>query len=465
MSVLREGFADRVRGALQDQQLQAALDFAIAHMTTKMEHALAELPNVAELKEQAQEIRRRTMQDLDEHLERLTETVTASGGVVHRAEDAEEACRQVVELARQRGVRLVVKSKSMTCEEIELNPALERAGIEVVETDLGEWIIQLARERPSHIVGPALHKTRHQVAELFSREVGEEVPAEIEVLTAVARRELRRRFISADMGISGVNFAVAESGTLVIVTNEGNGRLVTSLPPVHVAVMGMEKVVPTLEETFLLLKLLPRSATGQKVSGYVSFITGPRRFQEVDGPQELHLIILDNGRSRVRGGELGEALHCIRCGACLNICPVYGKIGGHAYGWVYSGPIGSVLTPLYCGTELARDLAHVSSLCRACLEVCPVRVDIPRMLLNLRGQVVAERKMPWLERTTFKLLNLVLTHHTLYRAVARLTSVLQRLFLRQGRISGLPFPLSRWTAYRDFPPLAAKPFWERWEEL
>lgn len=460
-----ERFLERSRQTMRDPQLQQALESAAERLRIGRETAFAELGGRGQaLRQQARTIRERTMAHLDEYLERLAGAVERAGGVVHWADDSQEVCRIVADLARERGVRLAVKSKSMATEEINLREALQEHGVEVIETDLGERIIQLAHERPYHILAPAFHKTRHQVADLFT-ELGHDGNADIAVLNQFARAHLREKFIAADMGISGVNFAVAETGTLIVVTNEGNGRLVTGLPRIHVAVMGVEKVVPTWEDVAVLLQLLARSATGQKQSSYVTCVTGPRRQGERDGPEEMHLIIMDNGRSRVLGSDFREALYCIRCGACFNVCPVYREIGGHAYGSIYSGPIGSVLTPLFQGLDDFAALPQASSLCGACLEACPVHVDIPRMLLALREEEVKAGQGSWIESLSFRLYVWLAGHSTLFRLAARVGSVLQRPFVRDGRIARAPFPLSNWTAHREFPSLAARPFHDRWEEL
>jgi L-lactate dehydrogenase complex protein LldF len=360
----------------------------------------------------------------------------------------------------------VVKSKSMTSEEIELNQALEQAGVTPVETDLGEWIVQLAGETPSHIVAPAIHKSREQVAALFSQVTGQELAtADIPALTAVARAELRRQFLSAQVGISGVNFAVAETGTLVTVTNEGNARFVTSVPPVHIALMGMEKVVPTLDDLMVLLELLPRSATGQSITSYVQMVSGPRRDGEADGPAALHLVILDAGRSAILGSDFAESLQCLRCGACLNTCPVYRVIGGHAYGGVYSGPIGAVQTPLLQGVVEYADLPQASTLCGACKDVCPVMIDLPRMLLahRRRGAEGRPRTAKRGERLAFRAYGRLMKRAALYRLAIKGGRLGLRPFQRGGRIRRAPGPLKGWTAQRDLPPIATRTFHERRE--
>ena len=334
-----------------------------------------------------------------------------------------------------------------------------------VETDLGEYIIQLAHEKPSHIIAPAIHKTKGQVAELISEVAHERLAADPEVLTAAARGLLRQKFLQADMGISGANFAVAETGTVVLVTNEGNGRMVTSLPRIHVAVMGIEKVIPSMTDLMVFLALLARSATGQKLSSYTTLVRGPRQPGELDGPEEFHLILMDGGRSRQIAGTLREALYCLRCGACLNVCPVYRQIGGHAYGHTYPGPIGILLTAMLSGHESVKELAHASSLCGACKDVCPVRIDIPRMLIELRRHLDRERIAPRSERLAFKALQRVLMSKAAFALSARVTRVLQRPFVRDGRLRRLPAFLARWTKTRDLPPVAARTFRERWKEL
>jgi L-lactate dehydrogenase complex protein LldF len=375
------------------------------------------------------------------------------------------ACRYIADLARARGAKLIVKSKSMASEEIHLNQALEQAGLEVAETDLGEYIIQLAGETPSHIVAPSIHKTREQVSALFERHLGMPPTDDIPTMTQVARRALRQRFIQADMGISGVNFGVAESGTVALVTNEGNGRLTTTMPRIHVAVMGIERVVESLDDLGVLLQLLARSATGQRLSVYTTLVSGPARPGEPDGAEEFHLVLLDNGRSRILGGLYAESLLCIRCGACLNACPVYQSIGGHAYGGVYSGPIGAVLTPLLQpGLPDVHKLPQASSLCGACQAACPVRIAIPDMLLRLRADAVAQGQAEAIERAAIAGWKASMLNPRLYRAGGRLAARATRLLGRKGRIRRLPPPLSAWTHRRDFPAFAPKSFNQLWEE-
>jgi L-lactate dehydrogenase complex protein LldF len=462
---LRTPFPERAGAALKDAFLQEALTIATTKFIDLRRESFAGFPQGEALRDRARAIKEATLQRLDAHLERLADNVERLGGVVHWATTADEAREIVLRLARERGVRMAVKSKSMATEEIDLNEALEHAGVTPVETDLGEYIIQLAHEKPSHIIAPAIHKTRGQVAELFSRELRGEFPADPEVLTAVARRALREKFLQADMGITGANFAVAETGTVVLVTNEGNGRMVTSLPRIHVALMGIEKVIPSMSDLMVFLAILARSATGQKLSSYTTLVRGPRRAGELEGPEELHLILLDNGRSRQIASTLREALYCLRCGACLNVCPVYRQIGGHAYGHTYPGPIGILLTAMLKGNESVRELAHASSLCGACKDVCPVRIDIPRMLIELREHLDREKIAPWSERVAFRAFRRLLMSETAFRASTRAGRLLQTPFVRRGRLRRLPLLFARWTRTRDLPPVASRTFRERWKDL
>ena len=455
-------FRQRAGSALKDAFLQEALTIATTKFIDLRREAFEDFPEGEALRDHARAIKEATLQRLDHYLETLIANIERLGGHVHYAKTSEEARAIVVDIARRTGARMAVKSKSMATEEIHLNEALEHAGITPVETDLGEYIIQLAHERPSHIIAPAIHKTKGQVADLFGREFKRRVEADPEVLTKIARDELREKFLQADLGITGANFAVADTGTVVLVTNEGNGRMVTSLPRVHVAVIGVEKVVPSLTDLMVFLAILAKSATGQKLSVYTTLVRGPRRAEELEGPDEFHLVLLDNGRIAQLGGPLREALSCLRCGACLNVCPVYQQIGGHAYGYTYPGPIGILLTAMLEGTRSVRDLAHASSLCGACADACPVRIDIPRMLIELRREVDEKKIAPWVERVAFTLLARLLTRPALYRLAASAGRVLQRPFVSEGTISRLPFFLNDWTRTRDLPAVAARTFQERW---
>lgn len=458
-------FRDRAGAALQDGFLREALTIATTKFIEQRRGAFAAFPEGEALRDRARQIKDATLARLDQHLARLIAVVEARGGHVHCASTPAEARAIVVEIARRAGARMAVKSKSMATEEIDLNQALAAAGIAPVETDLGEYIIQLAGERPSHIIAPAIHKTKGQVAELFTRELGRTVPADPEALTRVARAELREKFLRADLGITGANFAVADTGTIVLVTNEGNGRMVTSLPRVHVAVMGIEKVVPTLDDLLVFLAILAKSATGQKLSSYTTLVQPPRGPGELEGPDEFHLVLLDNGRVAQISGPLRESLACLRCGACLNVCPVYRQIGGHAYGHTYPGPIGILLTAMQHGPEAVTELAHASSLCGACADACPVRIDIPRMLVELRREVAVRRLPPWPERLAFAALGRLFRSPALYRLAVRAGRLLQRPVVRGGHLSRLPLAGAAWTRTRDLPALAPRTFAERWTEL
>ncbi|HUF93584.1 MAG TPA: LutB/LldF family L-lactate oxidation iron-sulfur protein [Candidatus Limnocylindria bacterium] len=458
-------FRERAGKALKDDFLQQALEIATTKFITLRREAFGDFPAGDALRDRARAIKEATLQHLDRYLDQLVDSVERLGGHVHFAATAEEARDIILDIGRRTGARMAVKSKSMATEEIHLNEALERAGITPVETDLGEYIIQLAHERPSHIIAPAIHKTKGQVADLFARELGRPVPADAEALTAIARTELRQKFLDADLGITGANFAVADTGTIVLVTNEGNGRMVTSLPRVHVAVMGVEKVVPSMTDLMVFLSVLAKSATGQKLSVYTTLVRGPRRASELEGPEEFHLVLLDNGRIDQIAGTLREALYCLRCGACLNVCPVYRQIGGHAYGHTYPGPIGILLTSMLKGAPAVKDLAHASSLCGACADACPVRIDIPRMLVELRREVSERKIAPWSERLAFALAGHLLRAPRLYRLGAPIARLLQRPFARGRTIRRLPGLAGAWTRTRDLPAVAPRTFQERWPEL
>jgi L-lactate dehydrogenase complex protein LldF len=462
---LRTPFPERASAALKDAFLQEALTIATTKFIDLRKQSFAGFPEGETLRDRARAIKEATLQKLDVYLEQLADSVEQLGGHVHWAASGDEARDIILRLCRDHGVRTVVKSKSMATEEIELNEALEHAGVTPIETDLGEYIIQLAHEKPSHIIAPAIHKTKGQVAELFSKELKGRFAADPEVLTAVARRELRQKFLEADMGITGANFAVAETGTIVLVTNEGNGRMVTSLPRIHVALMGIEKVIPSMTDLVVFLAILARSATGQKLSSYTTLVRGPRQPGEQDGPGELHLVLMDNGRVQQIAGTLREALYCLRCGACLNVCPVYRQIGGHAYGYTYPGPIGILLTAMLKGNESVKDLAHASSLCGACKDVCPVRIDIPRMLVELREHLERDKIAPWTERVVFKAFRRLLLSPAMFRLSTSAGRILQRPFVRNGRLRSLPLFFGKWTRTRDLPPVAARTFTEIFKDL
>lgn len=463
-----EGFNDRARRAVGDRELHDSIALFTRKTLTGRDAVLDTLPEASRLRERAYHIKQETMAHLDRYLEQMADAVEERGGNVFFARDGEDAVRYIGELARERGTRIITKSKSMATEEIELNRRLEEdyadLGLEIVETDLGEWIAQLAGDTPSHIVGPILHMNARRVARVLSEVAGEELPPDAQVLSRFARGRLREKFLEADIGISGANFGVAETGTIVTVTNEGNGRLVTSVPPVHVVVMGIEKLIPRLEDLSTFVQLLARNGTGQKITVYTNLVTGPRGAGELDGAEEYHLILLDNGRSKLLGTEFEEALYCIRCGSCLNVCPVYRQTGGHAYGSTYSGPIGAVITPLLKGDEEARDLPYASSLCAACSEACPVGIPLHDLLLKLRNRQVNEGLADRAESLMFKGFEQAMGSPLAYRAGAKAGRVVQKPVVRDGSVRPLPGPLSGWTDFRELPPLAEKSFRELWKE-
>jgi L-lactate dehydrogenase complex protein LldF len=459
------GFDHRAEPAVRNAKLQAAVALATGRLLTNRAAVIAELSDADALRDHARRIRAHTLGRLDEYLEQFASRIEALGGTVHWAATAADAREAVLAIARQHGTRLAVKSKSMLSEEIELNHALEAAGVRVVETDLGEYIVQLAHDRPSHIIAPILHRSRDEVAAILREHAGAQPSdlTDVPEMTAFARRVLRREFLSAGMGISGVNFGVAETGAICTVTNEGNGRLTTSAPPVHVALMGIERLVPTTDDLVVMLRLLARSCTGQKLSVYSNVVTGPRRPGEPDGPHAFHLVLVDNGRAALLDGELAEILFCIRCGACLNVCPVYHQVGGHVYGGVYSGPMGAVLTPGLGGLPAGGDLPHASTLCGACRDVCPVRIDLPRLLLRLRMQGERAGQGPWWIRAFVAVHTLVASRPGVYRFAQRWAARSAAWLADDGWIRKLPWPLSGWTAKRDFPVPATRSFTDEWQ--
>ena len=450
----RGRFREIARMKLADAHVQEAVDLSTGRLMDHRLEAWEELPDVEELREQAHEARMRVIDDLDRHVAEFSSALEARGGKLYVARTAEEARTYVVDVCRRTGATLAAKSKSMVSEEIGLNEALEAAGVKPVETDLGEYILQLAGEHPVHIVAPAIEKTAEDVAALLGRVEGREVPADLETLTRAARRQLRETFLQADVGITGANFGVCETGSVCLVTNEGNARLVSSLPRVHVVVMGMERLVATLVDLTVCLKLLARSATGQKLTTYTTLVTGPRRPGEPDGPEELHVVILDNGRSELVGGRYKEMLACIRCGACLNVCPVYRKTGGAAYGPVYSGPMGAVLAPLLAGLEHAPALPHASSLCGACTDACPVKIPLHELLLELRADMVERGVASRWERLAMTLWSLAWSRPLAYRVSTSLARLGQPL-------AGLVGPGRAWGAGRSLPPLARRRYRDR----
>lgn len=464
MSVKEIEFFGRVDKALNDPQLRKAVPLTQDRLRMGRTQATQALGNFEEWREIASEIRMHTIENLDSYLEQLATNVRKNGGHVHFAAKAEDAVSYVTQVAREKGAKSVIKSKSMVSEEIHLNQHLEEMGLKVVESDLGEYIIQLAGETPSHLIAPAIHKTKQQVAELFSKEAGREIPPVTSELLKFAREQLRQEFLDADIGISGCNFAVAESGSVVLISNEGNARLTTTLPKVHIAIMGMERLVPTWKDLDIVVSMLTRSATGQKITVYMTAINGPRLPEDIDGPEEFHLIILDNGRSDILGTAYQEVLKCIRCGACLNVCPVYRNIGGHSYGSVYSGPIGAVLAPLLEGYEELKELPYASSLCGACTEVCPVKIPLHDLLLEHRKDEVEQGFALMAEKLAFKGFGFMASHPFVFDKAVKLAHTGLGIFSKDSYIPKGPGPLQGWTEVRDLPRPAKQSFRDWWKK-
>ncbi len=461
-----EHFDANARAALANEPQRRALRKATDTFGERRLGTLSRTPDWEAWRTRARAVKDHVLAHLDHYLEQFERNAVANGMTVHWAADAAEANAIVVRLAREAGTATVVKSKSMTTEEIELNHALEAVGIEAVETDLGEWIQQLSHEPPFHIVVPAIHKSREDVAALFEEKVGTPHDASASVLTAAAREALRRKFLAAGLGISGANFAIAETGSILILENEGNARLTTSVPAVHVAVVGIEKLLPRIADLDVFLKLLPRSGTGQDLTTYQSLLSGPVP-AGAQGPRAIHVVLLDNGRTRMLDAEITrQSLACIRCGACLNACPVYQQVGGHAYGSVYPGPIGAVITPQLAGLSRARQLPFASSLCGACRDVCPVKIDIPGLLLHLRREVVEGKDAPSVrlaERMAFRVWRFAMGGAVRYRMFTALARLGQALVPRALR-ARLPV-LAKWAAGRTLPELAPRSFRSQWREL
>jgi L-lactate dehydrogenase complex protein LldF len=447
--------------AIHDKDLQEAVGSGTRTAYSKRSKAMfAHTHEHGEaMRQQAAEAKRRALRNLPDLLEIAEQNLTQNGFKVEWAVDAAEANKLVVDIARRHGVQTVTKSKSMLSEELGVNHAMEHAGLRVVETDLGEYIIQLNDEPPSHIVAPVIHKTKPEIRDIFMRELDMEYTDDAGEMVAFARKMLRDDFLNSDMGISGGNFIIAETGSLALVMNEGNGRMCTSMPKVHIALVGIEKVIESVEDYATLTQVLPRSGTGQNLTVYTNIINGPSREDELDGPEHVYIIFVDNGRTDVYDTTYAEALACIRCGACQNACPVYRSTGGHAYGWVYGGPIGAVLTPLYVGLENAKPLPHASSLCGSCKEVCPVDIDLPRMLLDLRWDLVQEGKSSFGWDMGMKMWAVGMTSPTRFGLGG--TAARAGQFIMGDYMPGV---LGNWTEYRDFPDFAPKSFHQLWKE-
>ena len=469
MQVTSRTFPANAHKALHDEPLQRAMDNLRKGFPGKRAKAIARLPEFDALRDAGRDIKNHTLAHLDHYLERFEARVTENGGHVHWARDAAEARETILAICRDAGARAVTKGKSMVSEEIGLNDHLEANGIQPIETDLGEYIIQLRGEHPSHIIAPAIHLNKEQVADAFLAHHGQygktrrlETPPE---MLREAREILRDKFLAADVGITGANFCVAETGTTFIVTNEGNGDLTQILPRVHVVIASIEKIVPTLEDVSVLIRLLARSATGQEMSVYTTASTGPRRADDPDGPEAFHVVLLDNGRSGMVGGEFQDMLRCIRCSACMNHCPVYSAIGGHAYGWVYPGPMGSVLTPQLVGVEQAGHLPNASTFCGRCESVCPVRIPLPRLMRHWREREFEKHLQPTAYRYGLALWAWLARRPGLYRAVTGVQArVLAWMGRRNGRLRRLPLVAKGWTHWRDLPAPEGRTFQSLWAE-
>lgn len=460
-------FKSNAARALADEQLQRALGNVKNGFIEKRQKAADKLPEFEDLRDAARDIKNHTLAHLDLYLERYEEKVTASGGHVHYARNADEAREIILGICRDAGARTVTKGKSMIAEEIGINGHLEAAGITPIETDLGEYIIQLRGEMPSHIIAPAVHLNATQVEEDFRRvhdhlDPKRDLSEPVQLLTE-ARTVLRERFLAADIGITGANFLVAETGTSIIVTNEGNGDLTQVLPKTHIVLTSIEKMVPTLEDVSQILRVLARSATGQEMSVYTTFSTGPRREGDLDGPENYHVVLLDNGRSSMLGTSFEEMLRCIRCGACMNHCPVYHAVGGHAYGWVYPGPMGAVLTPTLIGVDKGGHLPNASTFCGRCESVCPVRIPLPKLMRHWREREFERHLSPATVRSGLRLWGFFARRPALYRLSTRIgMGALALLGRQKGRFAWLPFA-SGWTKNRDFPAPQGSTFQERWK--
>ena len=436
---------------LNDAVLQTAMKRAKGKFVDGRAAAVAEIDTWQDIRTHAAALRDRVIDHLDAYLIEFEKNAVARGAVVHWAQTAVEANAIIVAIAKNNAVKTVTKSKSMVSEEIALNDALEAVGIEVIETDLGEYILQLAKEPPSHIVAPAVHKSKEQVADLFAAAHGRPRLTDIEAMTREARDVLRGKFLAADMGVSGANFVIAETGTTLTVTNEGNADLVTTVPRIHCVVTGIEKVIPTLEDFATLIRLLPRSATGQSAANYLTLTTGVKAADELDGPEQMHIVLIDAGRTNLVGSDMKDMLRCIRCGACMNHCPVYQNIGGHAYGWVYPGPMGSVLTPSYIGIENAGDLPNAATFCGECQVVCPVKIPLPDLMRKWRERQFDGALRPWGERSAIQFWSAFATRPRLYAFATRIAAKLGSWWGgADKRITWLP-GLDGWTRGRDMP--------------
>lgn len=461
-------FKKNTLSALQNPTLQKALGNLQTGFVSRRASAIATLPEFNQIRDDAKKMKDETLLSLDFYLQQFEEQVIKQGGKVHWAENAEDACQIAIDISRSVNAKLITKGKSMVAEEINLNSALTSAGFTVVETDLGEYIIQLRREAPSHIVAPAIHVLKEQVAADFYASHSELNPArsldEPQHIVSEAREVLREKFLQADVGITGANFLIAENGATGIVTNEGNGDLTQTCAKVHVVIASIEKVVPTFNDAANIIRLLARSATGQDITSYVTFSMGPRRKQDLDGPEQFHVILVDNGRSKMLGTVYQDMLRCIRCGACLNHCPVYSAVGGQAYGSVYPGPMGAVLTPSLFGIHGSRDLPNASTFCGRCEQVCPMKIPLPDMMRHYREEEFAKQLSPLTVRSGLKSWAFLAKRPRLYYIFMRATVfLLYFIGKKKGRIISLPFARG-WTVCRDLPAPTGKTFQQRWRE-
>ncbi|MBY0189224.1 iron-sulfur cluster-binding protein [Bacillus aerophilus] len=452
MKIGDKAFKERIGDGLEDAVMRGAVSSAQERLYKRRLTASEELGNWEKWRELGEEIRQHTLTHLDDYLYQLSESVSARGGHVFFAKTKEEASAYIQDVAQKKAAKKVVKSKSMVTEEIEMNQALEEIGCEVVESDLGEYILQVDdHEPPSHIVAPALHMTKEQIREVFHERLGYEMSDTPEEMTSFVRAILREKFLEADIGVTGCNFAVANTGSICLVTNEGNADLVTAIPKTHIAVMGMERLVPTMEELDVLVGLLCRSAVGQKLTSYIS-VVGPKGEGEVDGPEEFHLVIVDNGRSNILGTAFQPVLQCIRCAACINVCPVYRHVGGHSYGSIYPGPIGAVLSPLLGGYDDYKELPFASSLCAACTDACPVKIPLHELLIKHR-QVIVEKegRAPKAEMMAMKMFGMGASSPGMYQFGTKAAPALLNRMASNGQISKGIGPLKNWTDIRDLP--------------
>ena len=464
MQVQSMFFKESASKKLNDAVLQKAMKKAKGKFVDGRAASVATIDNWEDIRTYSAAMRDRVIANLDAYLIEFEKNAVRRGSVVHWAETAEEANAIIVEIARKNAVKTVTKSKSMVSEEVSLNDALEAAGVKVLETDLGEYILQLAKEPPSHIVAPAVHKSKEQVAELFVTHHHKPLLTDISAMTREAREELRAHFLNADMGISGANFVIAETGTTLTVTNEGNADMVTTIPRIHCVITGIEKVIPTLEDFATLIRLLPRSAVGQSIANYLTLTTGVKRAEEQEGPEQMHIVLVDAGRTKLLGDDMQSMLRCIRCGACMNHCPVYQNVGGHAYGWVYPGPMGSVLTPTYVGIENAGDLPNAATFCGECQVVCPVKIPLPDLMRKLREKQFEMHLRPFSERFAIKVWAFFVKRPMLYSLASRIGArVAAWMGGREKLIHKLP-GIDGWTDGRDMPAPEGKTFKELYRE-